>query len=679
MTEPRKAVFLSYASEDAEAARRICEALRAAGVEVWFDRSELRGGEAWDRQIVRQIRECALFVALISANTEARDEGYFRREWRLAVERTRDLADDKAFLLPVVIDATSDATARVPEKLHEVQWTRLPAGEVTAAFTERVLGLLSSPRTLLSGASAPPAAHAASATSDRPAEVAQAEPLRRTRRAGPVLTAIGLLLAAGLGYLAVHLGGSRNATTNPPARAVNAIPEKSVAVLPFTDMSEKHDQEFFSDGLSEELIDMLANVPQLHVPARTSSFYFKGKPEKISTIARELGVAHVLEGSVRKAGDRLRITAQLIRADNGYHIWSATYDRDAKDVFQVQDEIAAAVVGALKLTLLTPPDSAGRQTSSAEAYSQYLLARQIQQDGDWKDGPKSVAALRRALELDPGYAPAWAELAGALDTSSEDDSVSTADWQQAKLEAFAAADRAIALAPKLADGYESRGYLRAWVRRDFKGAAEDYQRALELAPDSADALKGYAGSVLAPTGRLDEALAMARRVLELDPLSAASWRLLGYVLWLRKECSASVDANQRSLAISPQQAFTPTYIAYCRLMQGKPADALVAGQRSTEAAFRLTSSAMALHDLGHTAESDKLLAELVKGFASNAAYQIAEVYAWRGEREAAFQWLERSYVQRDGGLTIVKCDPMVEKLRGDPRFAALLRKMNLSD
>src|SRR5580704_4789629 len=184
MTEPRKAVFLSYASEDAEAARRICEALRAAAVEVWFDRSELRGGDAWDRQIVRQIRECALFVALISANTEARDEGYFRREWRLAVERTRDLADDRAFLLPVVIDATADATARVPEKLREVQWTHLPEGEVTPAFTERITGLLSGRPAAAAAARAPPVAPGASATARRAPDGARSEPAARALRPG---------------------------------------------------------------------------------------------------------------------------------------------------------------------------------------------------------------------------------------------------------------------------------------------------------------------------------------------------------------------------------------------------------------------------------------------------------------------------------------------------------------
>jgi TolB-like protein len=656
MTEPSKAVFLSYASEDAAAARRLCETLRAAGVEVWFDRSELRGGDAWDRKIARQIRECALFIALISANTEARDEGYFRREWRLAVDRTRDLADDRAFLLPVVIDATADATARVPEKLREVQWTHLPEGEVTPAFTERITGLLSGRPAAAAAARAPPVAPGASATARRPPAAERIEPAARARRPGPALIAVGLLLAAGLGYFVVHLSRSHNAAGDAPVQALTAIPEKSVAVLPFADMSEKHDQEFFSDGLSEELIDMLAKVPQLRVPARTSSFYFKGKPEKVATIASELGVAHILEGSVRKAGDRLRVSAQLIRADDGHHLWSETYDRDAKDVFQVQDEIAAAVVGALKVTLLAPPDSAARQTSSAEAYSQYLVARQIIERGDWKNGQTAVSALRRALEIDPGYAAAWAELAVALDSASEDDSVSTADWQK-----------------------ESRGYLRAWIRRDFKGAAEDYQRALALAPDSADALKGYAGAVLAPTGRLDEALSTARRVMQLDPLSAASWRLLGYVQWMRKECPASVAANQHSLAISPQQASTATYIAFCQLMEGKPAEALASGQRETQVPLRLGASAMALHDLQRTAESDRQLAELVRGFASGAAYQVAEVYAWRGERESAFAWLERAFVQRDGGLTILKCDPMLEKLHGDARYAALLQKMNLSE
>jgi TolB-like protein/tetratricopeptide (TPR) repeat protein len=678
MTEPRKAVFLSYASEDAEAARRLCDTLRAAGIEVWFDRSELRGGDAWDRQIVRQIRECTLFLALISANTEARDEGYFRREWRTAVERTRDLADDKAFLLPVVIDDTLDATARVPEKLREVQWTRLPAGQVTPAFTERVLGLLNgsptgAPGTPANTSAAPPAASAAASAQLPPAPAA-----RRWSRPGLLLVA-GLLLAAGLAYLALHPGGARTAPGAARAAAGNAIPEKSVAVLPFADMSEKHDQEFFSDGLSEELIDMLANVPQLRVPARTSSFYFKGKPEKISTIATELGVAHVLEGSVRKAGDHLRITAQLIRADNGYHLWSATYDREAKDIFQVQDEIAAAVVGALKVTLLAPPDSAARQTTSPEAYSQYLLGRQIVEQGDWKTEGQGVAALRRALEIDPKYAAAWAQLALALDSASEDEAVSTADWEKAKHDAYDASERAITLAPNLADGYASRAFLRAYLRHDFQGAAEDYQRALAISPDSVDVLRGITGAVLAPTGRLDEALSMARRVVQLDPLSAASWRLLGYVLWMRKECPASLDADARSLKISPQQATTATTMAYCLLIEGKPAEALATGGRADEGGFRLATEAMAMHDLGRTQESDKALADLTRDYAGNAAYQIAEVHAWRGALDLAFTWLERAHAQRDGGMALMKSDPMLEKLHGDPRFAVLLRKMNLPE
>ena len=300
MSTPAKAVFLSYASQDAEAARRICDALRAVGLDVWFDQSELRGGDAWDASIRKQIKECALFVPVISANTQAREEGYFRREWNLAVNRTLDMSEDKTFLLPVVIDATIDAKARVPEKFREVQWTHLAAGEASAAFAERV-------QRLLSGGAAPTVA-----ASQRRA------PLRRPHRP----------------------------SARPPAR----LP--SIAVLPFVNMSRDEENEYFADGLSEELLNVLAKIRGLRVASRTSAFSFKGKDVDIPTIAQKLNVATVLEGSVRRSGKRVRITAQLIEVASDSHLWSETYDRELDDIFAVQDDIAQSVVKELRAALL---------------------------------------------------------------------------------------------------------------------------------------------------------------------------------------------------------------------------------------------------------------------------------------------------------------------------------------
>ena len=282
MSEQARAVFLSYASQDAQAAARICAALRAGGVEVWFDQSELRGGDAWDRQITRQIRDCALFVPVISTATQARLEGYFRREWRLAVDRTRDMADGLPFLVPVVIDATGDRSAEVPDSFRSVQWTRLPEGETPPAFVERIARLLEPARPSATVPSTP----AASRSEERAPEGRSARGAGASKRPPVGLLAAAAAIVIAAGYFAVDkLGPGKHAARTPTAAtsaggpALGAIPEKSIAVLPFVDMSEKKDQEYFSDGLSEELLDLLAQVPDLRVAARTSSFSFKGKNE----------------------------------------------------------------------------------------------------------------------------------------------------------------------------------------------------------------------------------------------------------------------------------------------------------------------------------------------------------------------------------------------------------------
>ncbi len=347
------AVFLSYASEDADAATRICEALRAAGVEVWFDRSELRGGDAWDLQIKKQIHDCALFLPVISAHTTARTEGYFRREWNLAKRRLLDMAEDKAFLVPVVVDETRETDARVPEEFLHLQWTRLPGGETPPAFAKRVRQLLG-----LDPAPAPAAKAAATGAIEPNTQSAGSVRPRSTalvRRIGLPLIA-GLLVLGGGAYWYfkdtsdVPAAKPQPATTPPAAAAVPN--EKSIAVLPFVDMSAEKNQEYMSDGIAEELLNLLAQVPDLKVIARTSSFAFKGQNIDIAEIAKKLNVTHVLEGSVRTSGKQMRITAQLVRAADRTHLWSDRYDRPMDDIFAVQDHIANAVVSELRIELL---------------------------------------------------------------------------------------------------------------------------------------------------------------------------------------------------------------------------------------------------------------------------------------------------------------------------------------
>ena len=306
-----------------------------------------------------------------------------------------------------------------------------------------------------------------------------------------------------------------SATSAKPVLASVPAPtaEQSIAVLPFVDMSEKKDHEYFADGLAEELLNQFAQLPQLRVIARTSSFSFKGKDVDVATIATALNVATILEGSVRKAGNTLRVTAQLIRTADSAHLWSQTYDREFTDVFAVQDDIARAVVSALKVKLLPEQQlTNAHRSGSTEAYDQYLLGQNVFRRGRYDDYQRALPAFQRAVALDPHYAPAYAGLANAQ--SAVADFASTPDQRAAgKREALATAEKAIALAPSLADGYVMRGQLRYRHFWDWKGAEEDYQQALAIDPNRTDALIGYA-LPLHNLGRLDQALAMMRQVTD---------------------------------------------------------------------------------------------------------------------------------------------------------------------
>jgi serine/threonine protein kinase/TolB-like protein len=466
------------------------------------------------------------------------------------------------------------------------------------------------------------------------------------------------------------------APTTASTVAAFAPPAHSIAVLPFVNLSGDASQEYFSDGLTEELIDKLTNIADLRVPARTSSFYFKGKQATIADIAKALGVAHVLEGSVRKSGNRLRVTAQLIQADNGFHLWSETYDRQLDDIFNVQDEIATAVVGALKLKLLEASTTKDRQTGNSAAHDQYLIGRQLLSSGNFAMDRSAAEAFRRAVNLDPNYAPAWAGLAAAT-FEAANDAPSVAEFTAMNQEAQTAADKAVTLRPDLADGYVARGYLRAWVLWDFQGAGEDFRRALTIEPENSEALSKYSNSVLMPTGRLDEAVAMAKQALKGDPLNAENWARLGENQSFHNDYLAARESLQRSLEINPEQSWAATQLALTFLLKGDPASALPMSQRATEEGFRLQGVALAEHDLGNVKEAQQRLNELIAKHADSAASQIAEAYAWWGDKDKAFQWLDRAYVQRDGGLTYVKVNPLLKSLRPDPRFKAFLHKMHL--
>ena len=461
----------------------------------------------------------------------------------------------------------------------------------------------------------------------------------------------------------------------PPASDIRAVP--SIAVLPLVNLSRDPDQEFFADGLAEELLNPLAKVPGLHVAGRTSSFSFKGRNEDLRAIGQKLSVKTVLEGSVQRAGDRLRITTQLINAADGYHLWSETYDRKLTDVFAVQDEIARSVVAALKVQLL-PEKAAALEgpATNPDAYAQVLLGRHLIVRGSLEGYQLALAAFRKAVELDPKYAPAWAGVAKASFHVGE-----AVGWHLESREndfarTLAAADKAIELGPDLADGYAARGYLRVLKTTDWAGAQADLARALALSPGNADAI-GSQGDLLATLGRLPEAIAALRRAAELDPLSVhAAWRLAWFHLGAGHVEEAR-EIARRTLELFPEHAHTARTLGFVLLLEGSLDEAQAAFQRSTSEPFREMGTALVEHARGHARESQQALEHIIATSGKESTYQIAEIYAFRGERERAFEWLEQSLELQDAGMRYLKHDPLLRSLRADPRYIALLKKMNL--
>lgn len=447
---------------------------------------------------------------------------------------------------------------------------------------------------------------------------------------------------------------------------------ESVAVLPFVNMSGDEENEYFSDGLSEELLNLLAQIPELHVAARTSAFSFKGKEVTIPEVAAALNVNHVLEGSVRRSGDRVRITAQLIEAANGHHLWSKSYDRTLGDIFAVQDEIAAAVVAELELNLLGAHTPEARPTDP-QAYALYLRGNHFRDRRAEADLERAIGYYQRALELDEDYAPAWAGLARAY--------ANQADYGQRPIDASyeqarAAAKRALAIDPRLAAGHAAMGWIHTFYDWDWAAADEAFQRALALAPNDALVLRS-SGSVARTLGHWDESIALRRQAVARDPLQASGYQSLAISLMYAGRLDEAEDAVRQASELKADQPGVHYVLAVIALQRGEAKAALAAMDMERSELWRLVGFPLVYHALGRQDDSDAALAELEARHAGDGAYQIAQAHAFRGERDPAFSWLERAHAQRDSGLTQIKGDPLLAGLEGDPRHAAFLEKMNL--
>jgi TolB-like protein/tetratricopeptide (TPR) repeat protein len=664
VTEVSHAVFLSYASQDAQAAQRICEALRAAGIEVWFDQSELRGGDAWDTSIRKQIKTCALFLPVISHTTHDRDEGYFRLEWKLAVDRSHLMASDRPFLLPVVIDDTRDDDERVPERFREVQWTRLPGGVTPAAFVERV-------RRLLSGEPAQPTA-IPSAASRVPAAPSTRKPVALWRSKAVLFTTIVVLVLA-LGYLVANrFVLSKRASEVAPATAFSPPPH-SLAVLPFVNLSGDKEQEYFSDGLTEELLNSLAQINELQVAARTSSFSFKEHPD-IATVAHKLNVGAVLEGSVRRSANTIRITVQLINAVTGFHLWSKTYDRDLGDVLKLQTEIATAVASALKVTLLG--DVAAKVelggTRNPAAFDAYLRgAKAVSSRRDSKDLPAAIAAYTEAIRLDPHYALAFAGRSIALSAAAGEEAAAAA--REGFDKAQADARQALILAPDLAQAHVALA-LVSDNTLNFTEASESYERALELAPGNAEVL-GRSAEFAVNMGHFDAGIGAARRAVVLDPLARQSHTALGRALYTARRYEEAVAAFAEVISLEPD--YTATYgergLTYYGL--GDLESARTSCETKRDYALSQWCLAVVYDKLGRHADAEAELSKAKAALGDAAAYQYGVIYAQWGNRAKALEWLETAMRLRDSGLIYVKTDPLLDPLRKEPRFQAIEREL----
>ena len=466
---------------------------------------------------------------------------------------------------------------------------------------------------------------------------------------------------------------AESAETGPAEKATEPAgpAAKSIAVLPFINMSEDGANEYFSDGLTEELLNLLAKIPDLKVAARTSSFQFKGKTGDIETIAEQLKVANVLEGSVRKSGNQVRITAQLIRADSGFHLYSETFDRTLDDVFGIQDEISAAVVDALKIKLLgAAPKSV---EVNPEAYALYLQGRYFYARRTGTDWEKAARAYEQALQINPDYAAAWAGLSRVYASQA---GATYIDLHPGYAQARQAAQKALALDSALPDSYLAEATIQMSYDWDWAGAEASLKHALELAPGLADAVTEM-GLLQRYLGDLDQAVALERRAVELDPLSLRGLHALGMALIYAGQLDEADQVYQRLLTLNSEMPTANQARARVLQLKGRPQEALAIAEQEADPFWSEYGRLIAFYALGRTDEADNRLPGFIEQNQHDSAFQIAQIYGFRGDDDKVFEWLDRAYVQRDGGLPEIMFDPYLRKYSGDPRWAAILKKVGL--
>jgi TolB-like protein/predicted Zn-dependent protease len=634
-------VFISYASHDVAVAQKVCAALEAAGYLCWIAPRNVIPGTMYADGIVHAIDASSILVLILSAQAVA--SAHVGREIERAVSKRH----------PVVALRIDGAplTAAFEYFLNQSQWIE---GRGSDAAIAQLVGAVGQ--------------HLAPGTEASPTKANQASIVHRKtampRRVLIIAAAVVAVILAG-GYFLDRAWRSSQAT-------IGAISDKSIAVLPFTDMSEKQDQEYFADGMAEETLNQLAKIPGLKVIGRTSSFQFKQKADDLRKIGTTLGVAYVLEGSVRRSGDRLRVTAQLIDTRDGARRWSDSYDRSASDALAVQDQIAAGLARALQLEVNMTPR---RSPRSAEAYDSYLRGLHAREGYDQAGFEKAVADFKRTLQLDPDFVPAAEALARVL--------FEEASWyflppQVGFEQARTAATAALRLDAKSALAHVLLGSVHIWYDWDWPSAAREMRMGMMLAPNDPDVLEFAAEEPLA-VGRWDEAARLYRESLSSDPLQAPVYQVLGWTYERLGRFAEAESVFRRAREISPTYVEIHHDLGTVLLLQGKPDAALREMERETPLGGRSAGLAIVYHALHRDAEGDAELSKLESEHSGDMAMWIAEAHAFRGEKDIALSWLDRAYAQKDIFLWLIKGDPLFRNLEGDPRYKAFLKKMNLPE
>jgi len=449
--------------------------------------------------------------------------------------------------------------------------------------------------------------------------------------------------------------------------------DRSIAVLPFVNMSDDKANEYFSDGISEELLNLLAQIPELRVIGRTSSFQFKNRNEDLRDIGMQLGVTNILEGSVRKADNKVRITAQLISANDGAHLWSASYDRDLDDVFRIQDEIATAVVDALRPELLGSLVTTRDAPPSTAAYDAYLKGLYHYRKFGRADIETALRYFEDALALDPYLAEAWERKGSVYMNQTFGGSLPLEEGLDKARDALA---HAIELDPNLAESHYNSGFLKMAFEWDWDDAMASMEKTLAIEPNHSPALSGLALLNLA-LNRVEEAIDLSRRSIRADPLRAASLGNHGFIYYKAGLAENAVTALRGALDFAPDQARGHFRLALALLANGEPDVALVEAGKEAVEQWRLAGLAIIHGAMGDIEASDVALAELTAQFADDMPYAIATAHAVRGEVDESFQWFDIAYEKHDPLMPWIRTDPLLDNVRDDPRFGAILDRLNL--